>query len=78
LLVGNQDEHVDELALGEAGVEEFSQPLPHIVCVPQRSFWVGAVRLDIGLMVGFADLVKATFELAGKIRLHHLNLPRAT
>ncbi len=32
---------------------------------------VGAVRFDIGLVVGFANLVKVTFELAGKIRLHH-------
>jgi len=65
---------VDELALGEAGVEERTEPFPQIVRLPQRPLGVGAVRFDVGLMVGFTDLVKETFELAGKIRLHHLVL----
>jgi hypothetical protein len=54
------------------------EPFPQIVCVPQRPLRVGAVRFDVDLMVGFAYLAKETFELAGKIRLHHLNLLSTT
>ena len=63
---------MDELALGEAGVEEPSEPFPQIVCVPLWPFGVGAIRFDIGLMVGFANLVKETFELAGEIQHPYL------
>jgi hypothetical protein len=78
LLARDEYQHVDELTFGEAGVEESSAPFTQLVCVPQRPFGVGAVRFYVGLMVGFTDLVKETFELAGKIRLHHLNLPSTT
>jgi hypothetical protein len=43
---------VDKLALREASVEEIAEPLPQIVRVPQRPLRIGAVGLDVGLMVG--------------------------
>jgi hypothetical protein len=70
LLVRGQDEQVDELALREASLEEPAEPLPQEVRVPQRPLRIGAVSLDVGLMVGLAYLVEKDFELARKIRLH--------
>ena len=65
---------MDELALREASIEEIAEPLPQVVGVPQRPLRVGAVSLDIGLMVGLAYLVEKGFELARKVHLHQLFL----
>jgi hypothetical protein len=74
LFVGDKDEHMDELALREASIEEFAEPLPQVVHVPQRPLRVGAVSLDVGLMVGLTHLVEQILGLAGSIRLHLLFL----
>src|SRR3990170_455069 len=58
LLVGDQDEHIDELALGKVGVEEGGELVSQVVSVPERPFRVCAVRLDVSLMVSFANLAE--------------------
>jgi hypothetical protein len=58
LLVGNQDEHVDELALGKGGVEEGGELVSQVVSLPERPFGVCAVRLDIRLVVILTSLAK--------------------
>src|SRR5918998_3087567 len=68
LLVRGQDKQVDELAPGEASVQKRGEPLPQVVGVPQRPLGVGAVRLDVRLMVGFAGFAKEFLQPLGEIR----------
>jgi hypothetical protein len=74
LLVRGQDKQVDELAPGEASVQKRGEPLPQVVGVPQRPLGVGAVRLDVRLMVGFAGFAKELLQLLGEIRLSYVAL----
>src|SRR5215216_6113555 len=74
LLVCDPDQQVDELALGEAGLQERAESLLQIPGVPQRPLRVGAVRLDVRLVVSLASLAKQILQPPGEIQLAHVTL----
>src|SRR5215210_2421374 len=74
LLVGEQDQQVDELALGEARVQERAEPLSQVVGVPERPLGVGTIRLYVRLMVSLTDLAKELLQPPGKIQFGHVAL----
>src|SRR5215218_2531537 len=74
LLVGEQDQEVDELALGDVRVQERAEPLSQVVGVPQRPLGVGTIRLYVRLMVSLTDLAKELLQPLGKIQFGHVAL----
>src|SRR5215218_5803783 len=74
LLVGEQDQEVDELALGEVRVQERAEPLSQVVGVPERPLGVGTICLYVRLMVSLTDLAKELLQPLGKIQFGHVAL----
>src|SRR5215210_529757 len=65
LLVCDQDQQIDGPASGEVRVQKRAEPLPQVVRVPEGPLGVGAVRLDIRLMMSFAGFAKELLQLLG-------------
>ena len=63
--------HVHELVLGEAGVRQRPKSLFEMFGVPKRPLGIGAVGLDLGLVMSLRDFVEENFQLREEIALGH-------